>query len=291
MVTAEPIARVIADLRAGRVRNLLPDDAKLHRLALMRAADVTVVDATPIYQSLLAKDEPIYIYEDHPCVTPAWPSAAICYVNEHGNVIVMQTTAEDQPNGERPKRWDPAEPIDWSQVRWITDVFLWVGGRSTAMGGAVVTGGPAHMWQFAIYEDGQPADLRWIHLCPEYPMEHWDMAHLVILGAFNFLACRNVEIVEPTLPRAERRRIARTGVTVHTLRVFPTGRSTRSGKSAGAGAGTPLTSVRGHFSSYGPEYGKGLLFGKLSGRFWIPQHARGSTEYGQSEADYRLIPS
>lgn len=38
-------------------------------------------------------------------------------------------------------------------------------------------------------------------------------------------------------------------------------------------------------------HGRGLLFGKLAGRFWIPQHARGDREHGESVADYALQPS
>ncbi len=290
-MSAEPIARVIADLRAGRARNLLPDDPTMHAMALEHAKGATVVDATPIYESLVAKDDPVYLYEDHPCIAPPWPSAAVCYVNGHGNVIVMQASADEVAERKRRELWEPANPVDWSRVRWIVDTFVWIGGRSPVAGGLVPTAGPVHLWRFAVYADGQPADLRWVHLIPDYPMERWDMAHLTLLGALNFMNCRNVELVEPTRRRAERRRLARTGVKVHTINVFPVGRSTRGGGwPASDGAGTPLTSVRGHFALYGSEHGRGLLFGKLSGRFWIPQHARGGQEHGQSETDYRLVP-
>lgn len=115
------------------------------------------------------------------------------------------------------------------------------------------------------------------------------MAHLVLLGALNFMNCRNVELVEPTWERHKRKRLARLGVKVHTISVFPVGRSVRSGpKVQDAGGGLPLSSVVGHFAHYGPEYGRGLLFGRLAGRFWIPQHARGAKEHGESEVDYRL---
>lgn len=285
-MTAEPIAAVVADLRAGHVRNPHRDNAGLFTTALTRMADATVVDATPIYQSLVAKDDPVYLYEDHPCIAPPWESAAVCYVNEHGNVIVMETTAVDIPKRDRRERWEPAQPVDWTDVRWVLDTFVWLGGRSP-QAGPVPTVGPVHMWRFAVLTSGEPADLRWVQLLPQYPMEHWDMAHLTLLGALNFCACRNVQIVEPLRPRAERRRLARLDVKVHTISVFPVGRSTRSARMDSAGAGTPLTSVRGHFAEYGVN-GKGLLFGKLAGRFWIPQHARGSADAGQAKHEYVL---
>lgn len=287
-MTAEPIAAVIADLRAGRARPAYGgwrDDPALFEMALRLAKAAVVVDATAIYASLAATEHPVYLYEDHPSIAPPWTSAAISYVNQHGNVVVMQATAREWAAGDAAE-WEPAQPVEWERVRWIIDTFVWLGGR-TGAGEPIATMGPAHMWRFAVYADGVPADLRWVQLQPDYPLEHWNMAHLVLLGALNFMNCRNVRLVEPQRPRAERRRLARIGVPVHTVNVFPVGRSARSARSGGD-QGVPLTSVRGHFASYGPEYGRGYLFGRLSGRFWIPQHARGSAEHGESEADYRL---
>lgn len=285
-MTAEPIARVVVDLRAARVRHAVPDP-QLNELALKRATTATVVDATAIYTALVAKDDPIWVYEDHPNIAPPWESAAVCYVNEHGNVIVMQVTATDVPRPQRRKRWEPGSPVDWGDVRWLLETFVWIGGRSPEVG-SIPTTGPVHMWRFAVTESGEPADLSWIHLKPQYPIAHWDMAHLVLLGSLNFMACRNVRLVEPERPRPERRRLARTGVKVHTINVTSAGKSYR-GVGASDAAGVPLTSVRGHFAEYGIN-GKGLLFGRFAGRFWIPQHARGSKDLGETEKDYRLTP-
>lgn len=281
--TAEPIARVIADLLARRIQSFL-DDPVLSDLATKMIDDPKVVDCTDIYTSLVAKDEPIYVYEDHPCIAPPFTEAAYCYVNEHGNVIVMHTYAYEASRLD----WEPAEPVDLERLRWIYSTFVYIGGRS-AERGPFPTSGPVHCWRSAVYSDGAPADLHWAHLVPEYPLEHWDMAHLVLLGAWNFLNCRNVEIVEPTRPRAERKRIARTGVSVGIINVYPAGKQTRSqGQDVQPAGGVPLTSVRGHFAEYGERYGKGKLFGKYEGRFWIPQYARGSAELGQANQSYRL---
>ncbi len=284
-MTAEPIARVIADLRAGRVRHVV-SDPRLNEIALKRAGTATVVDATAIYDALVLKDE-VWVYEDHPSIAPPWESAAVCYVNEHGNVIVMQVTADEVPESKRRKLWDTDNSVDWDRVRWVLDTFVYMGGRSTEFG-PLPTTGPAHMWRFAVYEDGAPANLSWIKLMPERPLEHWDTANLTLLGALNFMSCRNVSLVEPVRPRPSRRRLERLGVKVHTINVTPVGKSYR-GSGAGESAGVPLTSVRGHFAEYGVN-GKGLLFGKLAGRFWVPAYARGSKEFGESEKDYRLVP-
>lgn len=278
-MSAEAIARVVADIRSDRIR-------RLPGVPVKGFEDFTgpVVDATAIYESLLDREE-IAIYEDHSCIAPPWEEAAICYVNGHGNVIVMlcATLPADHI------RWkSDANDIDWDRVRWKLHTFVFCGGRSPKVG-PVKTTGPVHLWQFAIYEDGEPADLHWVQLTDEYPMTHWDMAQLVLLGSLNYLNCRNVQLVEPRRSRPEMRRLARTGVTVSTINVFPVGKATRSGHGE-PGTGVPLTSVRGHFARYGPQYDRGLLFGKYAGRYWVPQYARGSKELGESQHDYKLTP-
>jgi hypothetical protein len=310
-MSADEIAKVVADLKRGHVKLIWDKDpAKPNGQELALAAarlwmnePTTVVDCTKIYNSLIEKDEPVYLYEDHPSIVSPWDQAAYCYVNEHGNVIVMhcrmrpfrhekQRQAIDYLSEiirtESGTPWEPAEPVDWDRVRWVANTFIWVGGRSPDTG-FMPTAGPVHMWQYAIYDDGEPADLHWVHIFEPYPMKHWDMAQLVVLGALNFLNCRNVSIEEPKRPRAERRRIERTGVQVHEIMVTPTGRSARSSGESEGGI-MPLTSVRGHFAHYGPKYEKGLLFGKIEGRFWIPQYARGDAEHGEDEHSYVLEP-
>lgn len=295
-MTAHPIALVVADIDAGRVRSLLGTDRRTFQVCLADAQAGVVIDVTPIYDSLVAKDDPVYIYEDHPCIAPPWAAARMAYVNEHGNVIVLaacvtevQATARENFGAVWVSSTPPPHPVDWPRVRWVIDTTIWIGGRSPGMGGPVGTSGPAHLWRFAVYDDGQPADLRWIHLVPEYDMEHWDMAQLVLLGALNFCACSNIEVVEPQRPRPERRRLERTGVRVHTLTVHPRGKRTRTAKGEPVG-GTPLHSVRGHFATYG-QGDRGLLFGKYAGRFWVPAHARGNPEHGRIDKDYVLDPT
>lgn len=271
-------------MTSGRTRDVARTgaDRDIHRLAQSMVSEPMVVDATAIYHSLLAKDDPVALYEDHPCISPPWDEAAISYVNEHGNVIVMHASSFPLRSP-----WETENVVEWERVRWEVCIFVWIGGRR-GDGSAMPTSGPVHMWQLAVYDDGEPADVHWVHLVPEYPMERWDMAQLVVLGALNFVNCRNVVLIDPIRPRAEARRIARTGITVHTINVLPTGSTSRGLK--GDPVGVPITSVRGHFACYGERYGRGLLFGKLSGRFWIPQHARGDAAVGESRHDFRLTP-
>lgn len=281
-MAAEAIAEVVADLVAHRARPL--DDRAVYDLAASLVVDPVVVDATTIFESLLQRNDGVAIYEDHPCVAPPWDEAAICYVNTYGNVMVMHANVVPFDPDHPP--WEPAEAVDWHRVRWRLDVFVWLGGRSPEAG-PIPTSGPCHLWQIAIYDTGEPADIHWVQIAPEFPLDHWDISNLVLLGTLNFMACRNVDLVEPSRPRALRRRIERTGITVKTINVFPVGSSTRSPRAQGGG-GVPLTPVRGHFAHYGPEYGRKLLFGKLAGKFWIAQHARGDAEVGETRSDYKL---
>lgn len=286
-MTAEPIARVVADIRRGRVRSVT-HDPRVDGLALACAQrDQPVVDATDIYKSLAAKEAPVDLYGDHPCIAPPWDDAMVCYLNEHGNAVVMQVSAEPWPAGER---WETPNEVAWDELRWRLNAFIWVGGKS-GDGKPMPTSGPAHLFQYAVMPDGAPADMHYVHLIRRYPVEQWTMAQLTLLASLNFLACRNVEIVEPTRPFPVRRRLAKTGVSVHTITVRPVAKRTRSTPSGESLGAVPLTSVRGHFAEYGEQYGKGKLFGRLEGRFWIPAHARGIAEAGQSQHDYLLKPS
>jgi len=150
-----------------------------------------------------------------------------------------------------------------------------------------------HLWRLAVYGTGEPADMRWVQLLPDVPLDNWEMTQITLLASLNFLACKNVDIAEPVRPRPERRRLARLGVDVQAIVVRPIGKRTRSAGGGGApGDAVPLTSVRGCFHHYGPAYGKGLLFGKLAGKFWVPAHAKGSAENGGSDQrDYVLKPA
>src|SRR6266498_803919 len=181
-MTAEPIARVINDLHHGRIRHLLADQV-VNRVAAERAqATTTVVDATPIYSSLVAKDRPVDLYGDHPCIAPPWDHAFICYVNEHGNVVAMQLTAEPWPPG---LRWDTPNTIAWDELRWRLDALVWIGGRS--QGADFPTTGPVHLMQYAVMPDGAPADLHYARLVPQYPRSE---EHTSELQSRPHLVCR-----------------------------------------------------------------------------------------------------
>lgn len=199
--------------------------------------------------------------------------------------------------------------IDWDRVRWVYNITVFAGGRTDYKGPSipVPTVGPCHMFRMAVYPDGEISDIRWIAFDAKEDLpeddgpdgyrigelrvldptgERWDMAQLVALGTLNLGNCVNVELREPKRPRAEQRRISRIGVEVSEIHVRSISASYRGkGKEPVAFGSVPLHSVRGHFAEYGTN-GRGKLFGKLSGRFWIPAHARGSSEHGEVDQSY-----
>lgn len=305
MVTAEPIAELVADIRAGRVNDPASGVAGRGRLRDLLLARVQrpqpVVDCTAIFQAQQALDE-IRLYDDHPAITPPWGDALLCYVNSFGNVIGLQVHRRDW-DGSAPARedWFTENEVAWSRVRWIAETTVWAGGRS-GDGKYLPTSGPCHMFRHAIRDDGAPEDINWLALLAP-PGRHgqraelgdpnqgtWDAAMVTLGAALNFLNASNVGIAEPQRPRPIRRRQARTGVTVQAIVVRPPGK-----RRAASSAPRPIepgeqvfSPVRGHWARYGVEGREGLLFGKYAGKFWVPAHARGQ---GEAEPrDYVLKP-
>ncbi len=306
-MTAEPIAEVVADLRAHRTHHpAATDEAGIVyslKAAQRAALAQPVVDCTAVFQATMGRDS-VALYEDYPEITPPWDDALLCYVNTYNNVICCQVHREPW-DGRTPTttEWNTGNEVDWSRVRWVAEASIWIGGRD-GEGRAVPTSGPCHVLRHAIDEQGAPADINWIALmarrgragrlrevlADDPNVAVWEGAMATLTASLNFLNASNVDVAEPARPRPQRRRLARTGVTVQTIVVRPPGR-----RRAAAGVARPidasesvLSPVRGHWARYGPKFDRGLLFGKHAGKFWIPGHIRGA---GEAETrDYVLKP-
>lgn len=287
---AEEIAKVVATVRAGRAVPHLAGPALTAQLLGRARLPQPTIDATAIYRATVerARGPGVNLYNDFPTVVPPWPEATIAYVNEHGNVMVLQAHMESW----LPElQWETDNPVDWDRVRWLVEASVWVGGHERA-GVKAKTYGPVRLLQHAVYDDGRAADMRWVSMIARSYDDPsiWDMPTAVFNATMNFLACSNVEIAEPERPFPVRQRLRKTRVQVQTIVVRPPGKRTRS--SAGDARpfdalDTPLTSVRGSFGHYGPKYERGLLFGRLEGKFWRPAHARGAGD-GFEQKDYVL---
>jgi len=112
-----------------------------------------------------------------------------------------------------------------------------------------------------------------------------------ILETLLFLSCKNVNLSERGYGnKVEKWRRKKTGnqggVRYHVLTVKPAGSGANT---AGQDIGQiPRHMCRGHFSEYGPKYGKGLLFGKYEGRFYVPPHTKGDAKNGRVHKDYKV---
>ena len=294
---AEQIAEVVADIRAGRAQCPIANTSTgiaIARACLHRAQQPQpIVDCQAIWRAQLAADG-IAPYDDWPSVVPPWEDSILGYVNTFGNVVLIQVRRMDH-DGSTPAdgTWRTENPIDWAGIRWISEATIWVGGHN-GRGEPLPTSGPMHIIRHAIREDGAPEDINWIALTGEETLAIWEVAMTVFGAAMSFLNASNVSVATPVRPRPSRRRIARTGVEVQTIVVRPPGKR----RAGGSGVRpiddmeTVLSPVRGHFSHYGEKYGRGLLFGKYEGKFWIPGHVRGAGNGDVSQQrNYQLKPT
>lgn len=115
---------------------------------------------------------------------------------------------------------------------------------------------------------------------------------LATMETLELLSCKNVSLApHEGDPKQVSRAIKRHGGTpdsyrYHTLVVRPPGAKSDSPRQD-IGI-MPRHVCRGHFSEYGPQFGKGLLFGKYEGRFYVPPHLKGDKKNGIVEKDYEI---
>lgn len=119
---------------------------------------------------------------------------------------------------------------------------------------------------------------------------------VVALFTFSLLHCTNVKVVEvdprSMMSRQQRRAAERRRedpILYKVLEVKPFGSYRKSANEPqGEGRTKRLHHVRGHFMEFGPEYGKGLAFGRIAGRFYCPPHIRGDLAEGAVAKTYKL---
>lgn len=299
-MSAEEIARVIRDIRTGNVTQVHNDEgmAALNADTAALATSGEVIDVTPVWARWM-DGEGSRIYEDHR-VCPPWDNAFLGFVNGYGNVTVVSLRAVDITQsvemrdvvmGSLAEQWDSladTHTIDWDRVRWVMHGVVYMGGRGHDQ--PVQTLGPLHLWRIAVYPDGEIADINWIQVTEVVDMAKWDTAMMVMLDTFNLANCVNVHICEPDRPRPQAKRLHRAGVKVNEIHIRPVSKSYRGkGTPLSDALMTPLTSVRGHMAVYGTD-GRGKLFGKYTGRYWIPPHIRGSEAVGTAVHEYTVEP-
>ena len=294
-MSGDEMARVVRDIRNNRLVNPRGPDDPATEAAIKSLAESTVlIDARAVYNDFMSRDEGNYVYEDHR-VAPPWDNALLVWSNQYNNVMAVHAVSydiQDEPEGAtfedlHFEMWQPEDAdheIEWDRVRWMISALVYSGGRHSS-GVKVPTAGPLVWWQVPVYADGEIADFHWTLFAKSMEISNFDNAMMTFLGTYNLCNCVNVHVHERVgLPRHVRRRIQRNGVRFSEIHILPTSQSYRGTN------GTPLSQmpvhgVRGHFATYGQD-GRGLLFGKIAGRFWIPQHVRGSKAAGEVEQEY-----
>lgn len=110
-----------------------------------------------------------------------------------------------------------------------------------------------------------------------------------VLVAISLMHCKNIELVNKPVTRVMKRRAKRTGIplVVEKVLVIEPFKRKVINESAGGRSGLTLAMhiCRGHFREYSEEK---PLFGKYSGKYWIPQHARGNKESGLVNKEYKI---
>lgn len=285
------IAEIVRTVRAGRFVQVVDD--RLHRLMLNQVVGVPstpVIDASSVFHDYMAR-ESFSVYEDHPCIRPPWTHAWVGYKNGHGNInVALVVDIANRPD------WETEN--DTSTAIGFLAVFVFCGGRCDGGKKAIPTFGPINHYRIAYDKDGAPLDVNWVRLTRTKGLEalneenfDLDWPLWMVLGTYTLLNCSNITLVEnrPT-DRASRRRQDRLGIIESTIHIRPN--ATRR-HSAGSADGEPvrLHSVRGHVSHYGACCGdshpaRGLLFGRITGRVWVPQHARGINEIGETKQTF-----
>src|SRR5690349_3632947 len=126
---------MVADIRAGRVAHPAGFDATGRRISKVYLEQAQlpqpVVDCTAIYDAYMANGKGVDVYDDHPSVVPPWEDSLLAFVNQYGNVCVLQVHRRDWDGSALSlDDWFTENEVDWSRVRWIAETAVWVGGRS-----------------------------------------------------------------------------------------------------------------------------------------------------------------
>lgn len=154
--------------------------------------------------------------------------------------------------------------------------------------------GPLGAIVFALDEHGKELGNRWYYRNEETwaqldagePEGSWLFAAaLPALQTIAFMHCRNVVVDRASRPAAlakkYRRKTGHDPVRWQTVRLeLPRKAHTGGGTVQNPGQAPDLHIVPGHFAHYGnccpsTHEPNGLLFGRLEGRYWVPQHMRG----------------
>lgn len=165
----------------------------------------------------------------------------------------------------------------------------------------IVIGGACHQLPVSFLAFLSESGWVYLHICPtDLPDVSTkaialgrivvNSAHIMLL-AFTFLNCSNVKLEDVTAdlepPPKIKRRLRIPDVKRYTLNI--NGHFSKPRRELGEPGEIdvmPFHLCRGHFATYTDA---APLFGKYTGRFWIPPHTKGKKENGVIEKDYAIV--
>lgn len=288
----------------------------------------TVIEATNVYEYLQgAPGEDLY---ELPCAAPPEPLLILEWRQRNGKGILLHAVANDakeEPfiigskvpdktpgaNGYRKLRGGDdgnrgrdmwlsdhlPNQLAWNRVRWTWMIDMFQEDSGSLYGAMSCTRAALNEWGELIdvtYESHIPANERELQALSLHPFA-------VFLHTLNFMQCANIqtEYIEPSEKLSHKHRkkghIKDKLIGYHVLRIATKGPATKT-RGSGNGRGDGLVAfhpVRGEFHHYGDccpgkHPPKGLMFGKHTGRFWVPSHVRGNPERGSIVRDFEVKP-
>lgn len=192
----------------------------------------------------------------------------------------------------------PLDEIEWVMIGTVLAEYHWAG-----QGDQIVAIGSVKVWADgdgrclgrstgSLIDPGEDTD--------QEAVEGFESATILVtipsLLAISFMHCRNVDLL-PTEPpeRLNRARVKRGKKALaryYTLNIQPMKEILHDeGQVEKTGLKRALHVCRGHFAHYGEAYGRGRLFGKLEGRFWMPATVKGNLKEGLVVKDYNVKTS
>lgn len=249
------------------------------------AAKAPVFEVTNCYD--YTKQRESKIYEDWPCLMLPLPLMWMEYrrgdrrTPSHVGALLMQ--ADDRLDK---VKWEFPDTLEKAKHSLeVTAYFM--------QEGTVV--GPVAIWDVALDERGAPVEFAFKHMPVEGQDEHFMLMKLsAFFQALAFMHCKNMNMAREEAPeKLSKKWQKKTGKPLtqwNTLTIEPLKETLarESGRTSVTGIKPSIHIARGHFAEYGDEFGKGKLFGKYEGRFWIPSHVRGNKEEGIVLHDYEV---
>lgn len=248
-----------------------------------------VLNADRIAEDITQKNDRLS-FADYPYCVPPWP---ICFVEWSEGKFQFGAIVQDQSgdnlellktglNCAEAERGLMFMPMCWAGDLGFRCRGDLVGLATTRDGLVIATGIEDHITDGREPLDGAALPSRF---CADYYAE-------VIGMAFTFANCRNVKLGDVTQrdePVAKiRRRLHIPDVKRYTLYIDGKKNNPLQATGDSEHVDKRWHLCRGHFAEYTAER---PLFGKLIGKFWVPQHQRGSKSVGVIEKGYAIKPT